>query len=358
MSPETNGSLLALERELGRLRSAVDHIDEAKSAARQAVDVAGTVQQRYAAQLEGLVAEHRRQLDELTAHTRKMVAALKQAHDRQLADLERVVVQNLQGQEQHGAAARAAHERRLTELAEVRTRDVAELVEAAALQAKDISAAFARLAAESREAHAQQLADLGETHARQVAEVRAAHTRLLAELAQNHGRQSAELAQVHARSAIDLRQTLASQAGQVDGIFNSIRQMHEKHTADIERHLLATQTLIVTSATLVKRIDDVDFPARLKRMDEYIASVDRVQQNIRATLEAMQSELRGDFTTAREEIEARISRMEKTIDQLLRAQEEKSDARFQKHLDMARVMKYAAAAILLLQAAILTKLFF
>ena len=56
MNPETNASLQALEKELERLRSAVEHIDTAKTVAQKVVGAVAQIQKKYAEHLDALLA--------------------------------------------------------------------------------------------------------------------------------------------------------------------------------------------------------------------------------------------------------------------------------------------------------------
>ena len=65
MNPETLASLQSLEQELDRLRSAIDHIEQAKSVAQKVVGAVAGVQKKYGEHLDALLALQQQGLEQL-----------------------------------------------------------------------------------------------------------------------------------------------------------------------------------------------------------------------------------------------------------------------------------------------------
>ncbi|MFA6235432.1 MAG: hypothetical protein WC824_14750, partial [Bacteroidota bacterium] len=55
MNPDSQASLLALEKELERLHSAVEHIEQAKTVAQKVIGAVGLIQKKYAEHLDALL---------------------------------------------------------------------------------------------------------------------------------------------------------------------------------------------------------------------------------------------------------------------------------------------------------------
>ncbi|MDT8324230.1 MAG: hypothetical protein RRA94_08970 [Bacteroidota bacterium] len=366
MNPETHASLQALEKELERLRSAVDHIDQARAVAQKVVAAVGLIQKKYSEHLDALLdvqkeavaqigdgsqqrfdeisgnarrhilesaARAKKYLEEYSAHFMQSLEEAREASGGQLDRIARDaggIVESagsrLEELTEKAASVVLGTERRSEETLRVAAEqigaqlqatgatleeEVAALLQRIERQVSETQGAAASLLKENSSAAAQRIAEIGKQTASAVEQldVRARHH---VEEVGTLSKTSLQEIRQHAEKSIEETGTQSKR------IFAAIKKTHDQQSTEFEKVTVSADALIAASGKLVRTIDAIDFPTRLQSIESDIRSLHYNLNSAMSRLDALEKSSENAMAAFSEEVVNKLGRLEAFTDKAIR----------------------------------------
>lgn len=369
MSQETHEALHTLEKELERLRAAVDHIDQAKGIAQKVVVAVAGVQKKYSEHLDALLGLHRSTIEQLGSSTTSRFDDLGAAAKRHI--LEAAARARKQFEDHSAEVQRALNEaghtasERLIELSvradQLLTQSAGsmkQLVEEAGSSAgghvsqlgvqvrqliDELGERTKRLMDDSTRDMALQLhsnsekagrllEDFGETARSQVLELGARAHRHIEDLGSSASiriEQLGELIRTGMQdSIVDAKKALEEANSQSIKIFAAIKKSHDQHTLEFEKLSVNTDAVITSAAKLVRAIDAVDFPEKLQTIQNDIRSLHFNLNSAMSRIDALDKSLENSLRAFTDDVVSKLGRVEVFIEKTMHSFEETTNRRF------------------------------
>ncbi|GEM_PF-1576423 len=413
MNPETLASLQALEKELERLRSAVDHIDQAKSVSQKVVGAVALIQKKYGEHLDALLAAQKEAAEQLGEGTqdrfeeisgsarrhilesaarakkyledynRQMREALDSAgsiagdHVEEIsskaadvvrdagAQLEKLTEQSSElldsfRRESEEQILRSGEkiEEDVRNLLQQLREDFDELQRSAAQSVQKAGGAAAKHANDITE-KARSALDAMDASARQNVQEITAETRTALEKLEHSVKRHIEevgvLAQGGVKETAALARSAVEDAGnQSKRIFAAIKKAHDQQITDFEKVTVSSDALIAASGKLVRTIDAIDFPSRLQGIENDIRSLHYNFNTAMSRLDGLEKSTEASMASMGDEMVGKIGRVEAFTDKTIRTFSDEVEKRFaeqQKTLGATRVIVMLLLLLNLLMAA-------
>ncbi|MBR9977877.1 MAG: hypothetical protein KFH87_07295 [Bacteroidetes bacterium] len=408
MNPETQASLLALEKELERLRSAVEHIEQAKGVAQKVISAVAVIQKKYAEHLDALLdvqkdtlrevssMQHER-FDELGAGARKHIleAAARakkyieeyntevgkaiDAAGEQAEGTVRDVALKAGGMIQTAGARMEELSSKADEIIDASGKRIEGLLSTAGREVEEhISGAGERLHADVTEAMTQareqlqellervrgQIGALNETAARILGENGTAAGKHIEDLA---GKTASALEQIDTRARRHVEEVgtqaranlnevlLQAKAGIEDAgnqskrIFAAIKKAQDQQLTEFEKVTVSADALIATSGKLVRTIDAIDFPTRLQSIESDIRSLHYNLNSAMSRLDALGKSNEQAMAAFSEEVVGKLGRLEMFTEKTVRTHGEDVEKRLKEQERQLGGMRMLLIVLLLLQ---------
>ncbi|MCB2205745.1 apolipoprotein A1/A4/E family protein [bacterium] len=389
MKPDTHASLQALEKELERLRSAVEHIDQAKSVAQKVVGAVGLIQKKYSEHLDALLEAQRTAAEKLGEGSQQRFDEINNSARRHILESAARAKKYLDDSNtQFHEALEAAREVTGGHLDRI-AGEAGEILESAGSKLDQITSKAAAAVTLTEKKTGSILEDAGENISRLLDDAGSAINRRVQELvvaiekrmrevqeksetlltnvaeaASHHireiGTQTASAVEdLHARarhhvdevgtlsksSVAEIRQladtNITETSNQSKKIFAAIKKTHDQQLTEFEKVTVSTDALIAASGKLVRTIDSVDFPARLQSIENDIRSVHYNLNTVMARMEALEKSNENAMEAFGTEVSNKLGRLESFTDKTIRTMSDGVDKQFaeqQKQLQGTRML--------------------
>lgn len=369
MKQETNEALQSLEKELGRLRAAVDHIEQAKSVAQKVLVAVAGVQKKYAEHLDALLGLHKSVLeqvgsdsqsrfDELGAAARRHILESAARAKKQFEEHHAEVLRSLNGASQRSADTFSQLAVRAEQLFDQSADTMRQLVQDSAAVAdgqlsamtekvkqlvSELDGRLHRVAEDNGRLLSEQIRDGGEASSRlqeelagtaraQVLDLGARAHKHIEELGGKATTRLEELQDlVHKgmQSAIaDAKRSLEEANTQSIKIFAAIKKTYDQQALDFEKLSAGTDAIIASSGKLSRSIEAVDFPEKLKSIMADIRSLHFNLNSAMNRVDALDKSLESSLREFADDVVGKLSRLEMFIEKGLRTFEEATEKEF------------------------------
>lgn len=365
MNSETNASLQALEKELERLRSAVEHIDKAKTVAQKVVGAVAQIQKKYAEHLDSLLAsqtEAAERIGEGTQERFEEISNSARRHILESAARAKKYLEDYNAQAAHvfESAGETAGEQvvqiaqRAAEIVQEagtqfeqlvdRTeamvdeaggtlgdrigqagtkieRDVQDFVRQLQEQINELNAAAIRAVQHAGNLSSQKVAEVGSKTSTAIEQLDARAKEHVDEIGSIARANVLEVTR-HAKSSID------DAGNQSKKIFAAIKKTQDQQTAEFEKVTVSTDALIAASGKIVRTIDSIDFPLRLQTIERDIQSL---QSDLRSTanrLDALEQSTKTSLAKMSDDLVGKIGRVEMFTEKTIRSLSDDVEKKF------------------------------
>ncbi len=386
MNPDTKTSLLALEKELERLRSAVEHIEQAKAVAQKVIGAVGLIQKKYAEHLDALLevqkdavreagSVQQERFDELGAGAKRHILESAARAKKYLEEYNAEVVKAIEAAgETAGGSVRDMAQKagsliqtagtRMDEIAVRADRIVSDsgerigkMLEDAGQQVESrISGAGSEVQSQIANAGAQlqgqlqellmrvrdQLNTLNDTAAKVIQESgsNAAHRiqeitskaasvlETLDSRAKHHVEEIGTLAKTNLREVMLIAKNSVEDAGsQSKRIFAAIKKTQDQQTNEFEKVTVSADALIAASGRLVRTIESIDFPSRLHSIESDIRNLHGNLNTAMSRLDALAKSNEQAMALFSNDVVAKLGRLEMFTDKAIRTQGDELEKR-------------------------------
>ncbi len=405
MNPETHASLQALEKELERLRSAVDHIDQAKAVAQKVVAAVGLIQKKYSEHLDALLDAQRdaaaqlgegsqQRFDEISGSARRHILesaarakkyledyntqfmqALESARDASDGHIDRIaqeaggIVETagsrleeltvkaaavVSGTEKKSAEAiRAAADKISAQLqatgAAMEDR-VVDLLQRVEEKFAETEASAAELLRESASAAAQRIAEVGKQTATAVEQL---DTR-----ARHHVEEVGTLSKTSLQEIRQYAQNSIEETGnQSKKIYAAIKKAHDQQITEFEKVTVSADALIAASGKIVRTIDAIDFPSRLQTIESDIRNLDYNLNSAMSRLDALEKSTENALASFSNEVNNKLGRLEAFTEKTIRGMNDEIEKRFAERQQQAQGTRTLVIIVLVFNILIAIGLF-
>lgn len=407
MNPETLASLQALEKELERLRSAVDHIDQAKAVAQKVVGAVALIQKKYGEHLDALLESQKsaaeqlgegtqERFEEISGSARRHILESAARAKKYLEDYNRQMREALDSagsiagdhvEEISGHAAEVVRNagtqlekltqesselldsfRRESEAQIIRSgekieNDVQHLLRQLHEDFDALQRAAAQAVQKAGAAAAEDVSDITDkarnavesmdATARQNVEAISAQARKAIEKLESsmkaHIEEIGVLAQGGVKETAALARTAVENAGnQSKRIFAAIKKAHDQQITEFEKVTVSTDALIAASGKLVRTIDSIDFPSRLQSIENDVRSLHYNVNSTMARLDGLEKSTEAALGGMGEEMVGKIGRVEAFTDKTIRTFSDDVGKRFEEQQKTLGAMRLIVVLLLLL----------
>lgn len=408
MNPENQASLLALEKELERLRSAVEHIEQAKGVAQKVIAAVAVIQKKYAEHLDALLdvqkdtlrevsSTQRERFDELGAAARKHIlesaARAKkyieeyntevgkaiEAAGEQAEGTVRDVALKAGGMIQTAGARMEELSAKADQIVDASGQRIEDLLSTAGREVESrISGAGERLHTDVTEAMSQareqlqellerirgQIGALNDTAARIIEENGAEASTRMQDLA---GKAATALEQIDTRAhrhveevgtqaRNNLNEVLLQAKGGIEDagnqskrIFAAIKKAQDQQLTEFEKVTVSADALIASTGKLVRTIDAIDFPTRLQSIESDIRSLHYNLNSAMNRLDALGKSNEQAMAAFSEEVVGKLGRLEMFTEKSVRTHGEDVEKRLKEQDRQLGGMRMLLIVLLLLQ---------
>jgi hypothetical protein len=397
MNQETHDSLVALEKELERLRAAVDHIDQAKGIAQKVLAATAGVQKKYADHLDALLGIQSATVEEMrdTAKTRfddlesaakrhildAVARARKQFEDhelqvRQALDTagtrasERITELTTRAEQvlqQSGDVLRKAADdsvatsgKSMTEHAQ-RVRELIEEVQSRSRSLFDETgrSISAQIQSNSNKTTSQ-IEEFAATARGQVLELGARAHKHIEELSTkaNAGiEQIGALARSGVQDALfESKKALEDANAQTIRIFASIKKTYDQFSRDFEKLSVNTDSVIASAGKLVRTIDAIDFPEKLQAIQGDIRALHFNLNAAMSRIDALDKSMEHSLRELADDIVGKLSRIEGFVEKTVRTLSDDTERRFREQQEEIRKTRTLLVVVLLINIIIIAGL--
>jgi ElaB/YqjD/DUF883 family membrane-anchored ribosome-binding protein len=328
MNPETQASLLTLEKELDRLRSAVEHIEQAKSVAQKVISAVGLIQKKYAEHLDEMLqvqkeavreagAVQQVRFDELGSAARRHILESAARAKKYIEDYNAEIVKAIEASAESAAGS---------------MRDIAQMAGGIVQNTgTQLQGQLQDMLVRVRE----QLNALNDTAAKVIQESGASVGRRIEEIA---GKASAAVQNIDARAARHIedvgtlaktslqevmllaRESVEDAGNQSKRVFAAIKKTQEQQSVEFQKVTVSADALIAASGKLVRTIDAIDFPARLQAIESDIRSLHYNLNTAMARLDALGKSNEQAMNAFSSDVVAKLGRLEMFTEKSIRTQ--------------------------------------
>ncbi|MCZ7558579.1 MAG: hypothetical protein M5R41_19500 [Bacteroidia bacterium] len=369
MKQETTEALQSLEKELGRLRAAVDHIEQAKSVAQKVLVAVAGVQKKYSEHLDALLGLHKGALeqvgtdsqarfDELGTAARRHILETAARAKKQFEEHHAEVLRTLEGTSQRSADTLSQLSVRAEQLFDQSTDAMKQLVRDSATMADgqlavmtekvkklaaELDGSFHRVVEDSAQLLHEQIRKGGDASVRHIEDFTGSARSQVLELgarAHKHieelgGKATSRLEElqdlVHhgMQTAIeDAKRSLEEANAQSIKIFAAIKKTYDQQALDFEKLSAGTDAIIASSGKLSRSIEAVDFPEKLKSIMADIRSLHFNLNSAMNRVDALDKSLESSLREFADDVVGKLSRLEMFIEKGLRTFEEATEKEF------------------------------
>jgi hypothetical protein len=405
MNPETHASLQALEKELERLRSAVDHIDQAKAVAQKVVAAVGLIQKKYSEHLDALLETQRdaaaqlgegsqQRFDEISGSARRHILesaarakkyledyntqfmqALESARDASDGHIDRIaqeaggIVESagsrleeltvkaasvVSATEKNSAEAlRAAAEQIGAQLQasgaamEDRVGDLLQRVEEKIAETEDSAATLLR---ESASAAAQRIAEVGKQTATAIEQLDAR--------ARHHVDEVGTLSKTGVEEIRQFAEKNIEETGnQSKRIFAAIKKVHDQQSTEFEKVTVSADALIAASGKIVRSIDAIDFPTRLQSIESDIRNLHYNLNSAMSRLDALEKSTENAMAAFSDDVVNKLGRLEAFTEKTIRGMNDGVEKQFAERQQQAQGTRTLVVIVLIFNLLIAVGLF-
>ncbi|MFZ1729035.1 MAG: hypothetical protein WBQ23_10950 [Bacteroidota bacterium] len=407
MNPDSQASLLALEKELERLRSAVEHIEQAKTVAQKVIGAVGLIQKKYAEHLDTLLeiqkdtvrdigSAQQQRFDELSAGAKRHILESAARAKKYLEDYNADVIKVIDGAgETAGGSVRDVALKagniiqsagsRMDELAGKAEKIIGDsgsrigkMLQDAGQQVEDkianagaqaqsqISGTGAQLQSQLQEqlarvrdqinalndSAAKVIQESGSSVARRIEEISgkaAAAVESLDTKAKNHVDEIGALARTNLREIMMQAKTSIEDGGtQTKRIFAAIKKSQEQQTNEFEKVTVSADALIAASGKLVRTIDAIDFPTRLQSIESDVRTLHFNLNSAMSRLDALAKSNEQAMAAFSDDVVAKLGRLEMFTDKSLRTHGDEMEKRLKEQEKQLGATRMILIIILLL----------
>jgi len=396
MNPETHASLQALEKELERLRSAVEHIDQAKAVAQKVVAAVGLIQKKYSEHLDALLVTHKdaaarmgegnqERFDEISGSARRHILesaarakkyledyntqftrALEAAREASGGHVDRIAkeagsIVSDAGEQLSSLTARAtavvvdsgnktdallrkAGEQMGEQLRDAGSNiqhDVEEMLRRVREQIADLQSTTSKLLQDTGNIAAQRIAEVGKQTAEAVEklDVRARH----------HVEEVGTLAKTSLQEIRQYaQQNIEDTGNQSKRIFAAIKKSNDQQLTEFEKVTISTDALIAASGKIVRTIDAIDFPTRLQSIESDIRSLHYNLNTAMSRLDALEKSSEDSMAAFGEEVVNKLGRLEAFTDKAIRTMNDAAEKQHDEQQKQVQGMRMLIILVLVL----------
>jgi hypothetical protein len=369
MKQETNEALQSLENELGRLRTAVDHIEQAKSVAQKVLVAVAGVQKKYSEHLDALLGLHKGTLeqlgsdsqsryDELGAAARRHILETAARAKKQFEEHNAEVLRSLEGASQRSADTFSELSVRAEQLFDQSADTMKQLVRESASSADgqlsamaekvknvvdELDSSLHRVVEENARLLHTQIRDGGEASSRHLEEFAGTARSQVLELgarAHRHiedlgGKATTRLEELQnllhtgMQDAIaDAKRTMEEANAQSIKVFAAIKKTYDQHTLEFEKLSAGTDAVIASSGKLSRAIEAVDFPEKLQAIMADIRSLHFNLNSAMNRVDALDKSLETSMREFADDVVGKLSRLEMFIEKNMRTFEDSTQKEF------------------------------
>jgi hypothetical protein len=407
MNPESQASLLALEKELERLRSAVEHIEQAKTVAQKVIGAVGLIQKKYAEHLDALLqvqkeavreagSVQQERFDELGAGAKKHILESAARAKKYLEDYNAEVVKAIDAagetaggtvrdvalkagniiqtagtriEELSGKAGKLIEDSgsRIGKMLQAAEQQVGDTISSAGTQAQtQISVSGTQLQAQLQElltrvrdqikalndSAAKVIQESGDNVARRIEEISGKATAAVESIdakAKSHVAEISSLARTNISEIMMQAKTSIEDGGnQSKRIFAAIKKAQEQQSIEFEKVTVSADALIAASGRLVRTIDAIDFPARLQTIESDIRNLQSNLNSAMSRLDALAKSNEQAMAAFSGDVVAKLGRLEMFTDKAIRTQGDEMEKRFKEQEKQIGTTRTILIIILLL----------
>ncbi|MBR9974872.1 MAG: hypothetical protein KFF77_04780 [Bacteroidetes bacterium] len=411
MNPESQAALASLEQELERLRSAVEHIEQAKTVAQKVIAAVGVIQKKYADHLDAMLEVQKEavreagtvqqvRFDELGAAARRHILESAARAKKYLEEYNAEVLQSIEasaasaegtlreasqragdiigstGSHMEKLSARADQViaqsgQRLEELTGQAAKQLLESITASGgvveTQIADAGAALRRDLNDLMAGVRGQLESLNETATAWIQEsgnIAAGNIDEIARKAADalqgaDNRQRAHVEELAALAKTSLRELQAEARGSVEEagnhskrIFAAIKKTQDQHSTEFEKVSVSTDALIAATGKLVRTIDAIDFPARMQSIEGDIRSLHYNLNSAMSRLDALEKANEMAMASFSEDVVAKLGRLEQYIDKSIRTHNDDMEKRLKQEEAQIGTMRMLLVILLVVNLVI------
>jgi len=396
MNPETQASLQALEKELERLRSAVEHIDQAKAVAQKVVAAVGLIQKKYSEHLDSLLEAQtdaaaklgegsQQRFDEISNSARRHILESAARAKKYLEDYNHAFTEALEAARETSGGhvesiARDAGnivEAAGTKLEELTTKAASvviatekktgnmlgETAEQISQQLRASSSAMEQQVSEllsrvreelsnAQAATAQLLKDAGDGAAQRIAEVGKQTASAVEQLDVRARHHVEEVGTLSKTSLQEIRQyaekNIEETGNQSKKIFAAIKKAHDQQITEFEKVTVSTDALIAASGKIVRTIDAIDFPTRLQSIESDIRSLHYNLNTAMSRLDALEKSNEGAMAAFSADVVNKLGRLEAFTDKAIRTMNDGMEKQLGEQQKQAQGMRLILIVVLVL----------
>jgi len=365
MNPETNASLQALEKELERLRSAVEHIEKAKTVAQKVVGAVAQIQKKYAEHLDSLLASQTEAAERIGDGTQERFEEISNSARRHIlesAARAKKYLEDYNAQASH--VFEAAGETAGEQVVQIAQR-AAEIVQQAGEQfeqltdrtgamvddaagsikdkignagskiERDVQDFVGKLQEQINELNAAAIRAVqhaGNLASQKVAEVGSKTSTAIEQLdgrAKEHVDEMGAIARSNIQEVLRHAKTSLDDAGnQSKKIFAAIKKTQDQQTSEFEKVTVSTDALIAASGKIVRAIDAIDFPSRLQAIERDIQSLRSDMSSMTSRLDTLEHSTKTSVSKMSEDIVGKIGRVEMFTEKTVRTLSDDVEKKF------------------------------
>lgn len=336
MNPESQAALAALEQELERLRSAVEHIEQAKTVAQKVIGAVGVIQKKYGEHLDALLEVQKEavreagsvqqaRFDELGASARRHILESAARAKKYLEEYNADVVRSI------GSAGDAANAS-MHDVA-IKAGGVIESTGAQLQQQLQQLLGGVEQRIEALNASAQKLIEQSGSSAVRnidaIAGKAAAAVEGLDARARAHVEEVGVLAKSNLHELLKQAKESIEEAGNHSKrIFAAIKKGQDQQTTEFEKVTVSADALIAASGKLVRTIDGIDFPARLQSIESDVRSLHYNLNSAMNRIDALGKSHEQAMAAFSDETVAKLGRLEMFTEKAVRTHGDEVEKRF------------------------------
>lgn len=374
MNPDSQASLLALEKELERLHSAVEHIEQAKTVAQKVIGAVGLIQKKYAEHLDALLGVQKEavreagsvqqeRFDELGASAKRHILESAARAKKYLEDYNAEVVKAIDAAGE--SAGGSVHDVALKADSIIQTAGIRmdELAGKADQIIGESGSRLDRMLQDLLSRIRDQLNTLNDTAARVIQESGGNVARRIEDVsgkaitavegidakANSHLEEIGTLARTNLREVMMQAKTSIEEGGnQTKRIFAAIKKVQEQQSVEFEKVTVSADALIAASGKLVRTIDAIDFPARMQSIENDVRTLHFNLNSAMSRLDALAKSNEQAMATFSDDVVAKLGRLEMFTDKAVRTQGTEIDKQLKEQEKQLGTTKVLLIVVLLL----------
>ena len=336
MNPESQAALAALEQELERLRSAVEHIEQAKTVAQKVIGAVVVIQRKYGEHLDALLEVQKEavreagsvqqvRFDELGASARRHILESAARAKKYLEEYNADVLRSIGSA--GDAASASMHDVALKAGGVIESTgsqlqlQLQTLLDGVEQRIETMNTSAQKLIEQSGSS--------ADRHIDAIAGKAAAAVEGLDARARAHVEEVGVLAKSNLHELLKLSKESIEEAGNHSKrIFAAIKKGQDQQTTEFEKVTVSADALIAASGKLVRTIDGIDFPARLQSIESDVRSLHYNFNSAMNHIDALGKSNEQAMAAFSDDTVAKLGRLEMFTEKAVRSHSDEVGKRF------------------------------